>query len=214
MLQKSLDRVREAPEAGGAGCSGKQDREAGFTLIELMVVMLIMAILLAIAIPTFLGTRNTANNRATQSTLENALTTAKAYFARTQNFTPSGNCGTAPAANLACLLAQSEPQIGFQAAGGSSSGPNTVVVSESAFAGSWPVTGGATPVSNAVLLVGYSKSGTCWSILDIEVPPAAGGAIDGETNAGTFYGSTKATGATCTAANAPAAAANWYSSFQ
>ncbi|MDE3206718.1 MAG: prepilin-type N-terminal cleavage/methylation domain-containing protein, partial [Acidobacteriota bacterium] len=46
----------------------RRDRdEEGFTLIELMVVVLIIAILLAIAIPTFLGARNGANARAAQS---------------------------------------------------------------------------------------------------------------------------------------------------
>ena len=49
----------------------------GFTLIELMVVVLIIAILIAIAIPTFLGAQNRARDRAAQSDLRNALTAAK-----------------------------------------------------------------------------------------------------------------------------------------
>lgn len=54
------------------------DREDdGFTLIELMVVVLIIAILIAIAIPTFLGVQNRAKDRAAQSNLRNALTAAK-----------------------------------------------------------------------------------------------------------------------------------------
>ena len=40
--------------------------EEGFTLIELMVVVLIIAILIAIAIPTFLGARPRAQDRAAQ----------------------------------------------------------------------------------------------------------------------------------------------------
>jgi type IV pilus assembly protein PilA len=51
--------------------------EEGFTLIELMVVVLIIAILIAIAIPTFLGAQNRARDRGAQSDLRNALTAAK-----------------------------------------------------------------------------------------------------------------------------------------
>jgi len=51
--------------------------DEGFTLIELMVVVLIIAILIAIAIPTFLGAQNRARDRGTQSDLRNALTAAK-----------------------------------------------------------------------------------------------------------------------------------------
>jgi type IV pilus assembly protein PilA len=53
------------------------DDEVGFTLIELMVVVLIIAILIAIAIPTFLGAQNRARDRGAQSDLRNALTAAK-----------------------------------------------------------------------------------------------------------------------------------------
>jgi type IV pilus assembly protein PilA len=56
------------------------DREAGFTLIELMVVVLIIAILIAIAIPTFLGAREKAQDRAAQSNLRNALASVNLYY--------------------------------------------------------------------------------------------------------------------------------------
>lgn len=55
----------------------RQEDEQGFTLIELMVVVLIIAILIAIAIPTFLGAQDRARDRAAQSDLRNALTAAK-----------------------------------------------------------------------------------------------------------------------------------------
>jgi type IV pilus assembly protein PilA len=82
MLKSMLTRLREANEQeldGGAG-------ESGFTLIELMVVLLIIAILLAIAIPTFLGARNSANSRAAQSNLRNALTAEQTQWTNTQAF--------------------------------------------------------------------------------------------------------------------------------
>ena len=55
----------------------QEDDEDGFTLIELMVVVLIIAILLAIAIPTFLGAQNRARDRGAQSNLRNGITAAK-----------------------------------------------------------------------------------------------------------------------------------------
>src|SRR5580698_8143809 len=77
MSQRVLRRLRASKTAE---LEGVEEAEAGFTLIELMVVLLIIAILLAIAIPTFLGVTSTANDRAAQSNLTNALTEGKALY--------------------------------------------------------------------------------------------------------------------------------------
>src|SRR5437667_3726849 len=94
MLQKLIERRHKG-------------NEEGFTLIELMVVVLIIAILIAIAIPTFLGARGKAQDRAAQSTLRNALTAAKSAFTDNDSFTGVD----------ATSLAASEPAITFKAAG-------------------------------------------------------------------------------------------------
>src|ERR1700677_5165149 len=77
MFQSVLRRLRDSKTAELEGMGAA---EAGFTLIELMVVLLIIAILLAIAIPTFLGVTSSANDRAAQSNLTNGLTEATAQY--------------------------------------------------------------------------------------------------------------------------------------
>jgi type IV pilus assembly protein PilA len=83
------------------------DDEQGFTLIELMVVVLIIAILIAIAIPTFLGARARAQDAAAKSDLRNGLTAEKTVYVDTQNYdaTQATMHGIEPSLNWAGAIA-------------------------------------------------------------------------------------------------------------
>jgi type IV pilus assembly protein PilA len=135
----------------------REDREEGFTLIELMVVVLIIAILLAIAIPTFLGARNTANARAAQSNIRNALTAEQTYF--TDNNQVYGN---------ATQVATIEPALGWGDMTGSSFTPATLwsppVANEVAVQVSTS-TGGST--DDTVLVAALGKDNNCYWANDV-----------------------------------------------
>jgi type IV pilus assembly protein PilA len=186
-LRAAHDHKRGRTELGGA--------EAGFTLIELMVVLLIMAILLAIAIPTFLGVKSGAYDRSTQSNLTNALTSAKAGYAG------GGAYGTTGALEVATLTS-AEPNLNFVATAATLGG-NSVSVAVS--------TDG-----QELMLVGYSQSGTCWAAEDNEGLVAVGNVTTGgHTATGDYYGHwSEGTGATClaSAVSVPTSGAGSWSS--
>ena len=119
------------------------DNDDGFTLIELMVVVLIIAILIAIAIPTFLGARTRAQDRAAQASLRNALVAAKSIYTDTQSY------ATAEGAGLTAV----EPSLTYKAKGTASTGPNDISADGTSNTSQW---------AGAAL----SASGTCFWIKD------------------------------------------------
>jgi type IV pilus assembly protein PilA len=150
-----------AQESDGLGSA-----EAGFTLIELMVVLLIIAILLAIAIPTFLGVSGSANDRAAQSNLTNALTEVKALYQNSQTYVT----GTLSAATLTT----SAPEFSWVQNAACGSGAQANCISE------YPVDVAGANDGQGVILSSYSKAngGTCWYAVDLETAPSATTFVD------------------------------------
>ena len=61
--------------------------ERGFSMIELMIVVLIIGVLLAIALPVFLGAQRRANDGAVKTDVRNTFLAERVYFADGETYT-------------------------------------------------------------------------------------------------------------------------------
>ena len=78
----------------------RQD-EGGFTLIELLVVILIIGILAAIALPSFLGQQTKGQDSEAKSNARNMVSQVESCFAETQDYRDCVTTGDPPAASPA-----------------------------------------------------------------------------------------------------------------
>jgi len=161
MLRK-LQRMREHAAA-----------EDGFTLIELMVVVMILAILIVMGLPTFLGVKSRFQDRAAETDLRNTVLAARILFTDNATFDSANATATGQ-------MDQILPNVCYVVAATTSAASGSVACDKGTAGGGSISVGSATTWFAAARL---SNSTSCFVILD--------------GTAGTKYG--KTTAANCTA---------------
>lgn len=67
----------------------KRAAESGFTLIEMMIVIAVIAILIGVVLPQFRGTQDEANTQRAKSELRTLATAVESYYIHNSNTLPA-----------------------------------------------------------------------------------------------------------------------------
>jgi type IV pilus assembly protein PilE len=156
----------------GTACTRRARCESGFTLVELMIAVVVVAILAAVAFPTFMDSIR-KNRRSDAYSAINAIQQAQERF-RANNTTYATSITNAPAAVPPGLALSADSSNGYYAMTLEGVGANSYTVVATAKAGTTQVkdgdcarlrvvaNGGNLTYEAAAIAGAFSANGRCW----------------------------------------------------
>lgn len=94
----------------------KVSRSAGFTLMEIMIVVAVIAVLALALLPNLLSSRQSVQDSAIEASLQRAMTAQELFWARCGTYWaggsgPAGRCGSDGATEWGRIYRDSDPNV-------------------------------------------------------------------------------------------------------